>query len=539
MRFLLLLVSVYVALVVFGNMAFAQHDDKVALPVSAWLVGPAGVDGLVQSSGTSGDCIMQNEYDNNIRVTFKAKDGKLTALRLNETAPVNVLNNVRGFVGLGIGKNSYALQSRMIDKQLDATLASVPSMAEKMMAISAFRLKLGVNNVYFSTEGFADGYRRLLNCMGFRQPQKLQVVDTTKQLPQEAFTKSEGNMPAEPVGEVEQYVLDDSEIQIKSVEQGGKDVPLAMALPMIVPSDYVFTMDKGTNPMAKVTWEEGGLWMTTLEKAVQPLGYKVFIRAKEIRIVPPGTDRIVAEAETPAPTTETVETAGNDTPRAPVTNDVTVADAAPQDIIQPQTDSPKTDASNAVNVPVAPNWYAAQGRKLSEVLHEWGQREGVNTHIALDSDPVIPQDITVNGSFEMAVNHLLKSVGYGSVMPSAIIKNKDGRITHVAGYQGRSLVGRADGRYEGAKIERWRALEGTDLKHVLSQWSVKEGVDLIWDLDQRFLIKESVKTTVEYPEAVSLLLAQYSGQKTRPVAQLNRDPDTGKTVLIVRLGESS
>lgn len=548
MRFLFLLVSAYLALVLFGNLAFAQHDDKVALPKAAWLVGPAGVDGIVQASGTSNDCIMQNEYDNHIRVTFKAKDGKLTALRLNETSSVGTLKQVRGFVGLGIGKNSYALQSAMQDGQIDATLATVPNMAEKMVEMSAFRLKLGVHNVYFSTEGFADGYKRLLNCMGQRQPRTLPVVDTSQEPPQPAVVRtSENRMPAEPIEVVEQYILDDTETEIKSVEQGGKAVPLAMALPMIVPADYVFKMDKGTNPMAKVTWEEGGLWMTTLEKAVKPLGYKVFVKAKEIRITPPNVGRDVTEvADTPeAP-------AVPETPRAPESLDTAAATDAPIAVTAAANDEGTADENAQALLPqpepaqtvtakpqqVAPAWSAVKGQRLSDVLTSWGQREGVKTHIALDGDPIIKQDMNINGSFEMAVNHLLKSVGYGSVMPSAIIKNNEGRITHVAGYQGRSMAGMPSNSASNNGVDRWRALEGTDLKQVLRQWSVKQGVDFIWDADQSFLIKESVKTTVEYPEAVSLLLAQFDGQATRPVAQLNKDPDTGKTVLIVRLNQA-
>jgi len=523
MRFLLLWVLASIVLMFSGNLAFAQQQDsKVALPVDEWLVGFAGADGLVQVSDVSGDCIMQNTYDNNIRVTFKAKDGNLAALRLNETSSARMLGNVRSFVGLGIGKNSYALQSRMLEGQIDATLASVPNMAEKMMNVAAFRLKLGVHNVHFSTEGFADGYKQLLVCMGHKQPRKLQVVDSTRKIKQETQGKEEA-MPAEPVGMVEEYILEDSEIQIKSVEQGGKDVPLAMALPMIVPTDYVFTMDKGTNPMAKVTWEEGDLWMVTLEKAVQPLGYKVFVRAKEIRIVPPGEDRLVADAHI---TTLSVGTTEGSTTisRTPDTSEKVVATA------------PREDAGTVAGVsPFTSSWVAAQGRQLSTVLNEWGQRAGVNIHMALDDDPIVRQDINVNGSFEMAVNHLLQSIGYGSVMPSAIIQNKDGRITHVAGYQGRSLISDQENR---APVERWRALQGTDLKQVLHRWSAKAGVDLIWNVDQKFLIRESVKTTVNYSEAVSLLLAQYSGQKTRPVAQLNKDPETGRTVLIVRLGNA-
>lgn len=522
MRFLFLMVSAYVALIIIGNLAFAQAENTVALPEGAWLVGPAGVDGMIQASGSPEDCVMQADFNNGLRVTFKATDGQLVALRLNETRSVGILERVRGFVGLGLGQNSYALQSRMEDGQVDSTLMSVPDMAKKMMTLSMFRLKLGFDNVYFSTEGFGDGYKRLLICMG-QAVKTLPVVDETQQpeAPAATLQNAENTMPADPVEAVEQLVLDNAEMELKAVGQGGRNVPLAMALPMIVPADYTFTMDGGVNPMAEVTWEAGDLWMTTLQKAVMPYDYKVFIMADEIRIAPQGAERQTPQAETMI--AKAVVAAEKQLPA--------VKEAAPPQAAAPSPQQPQQQPQS----PQEPLWTAAKGSRLSDVLKDWAAREGVKAHIGLEADPVLTDDIAISGSFEAAVNHLLKTVGHGSLTPTALVRNAQGRITHVAGYRTGRFAGSPGAALEPDDFDRWRALEGTDLKNVLRRWSIKEGVDFIWDIDQSFLIRQSVKTTADYPEAVALLLSQFEEQAIRPVAQLNKDPQTGKTALIVRL----
>lgn len=462
MRFLLFLAALYMAMIVYGEVAAANDEAPIALQISPWIIG--GLKGVQEVSTTPEQCRMQADYDNGLRLTFKATGKKLTALRVESPSNTVNLSKVRGFVGLGINKNSYALQSKYQPNgnggQIDATLLAVPGVADKLMDAKLLRLKLGVENHYFALQGVDDAYHRLLVCMGIRKTKMLKVVDDSRKTPSVPVVSGYENlpqtMPAEPIHLVDQATL-----------------------------------------------EEG-------------LDQESLAETPDVTISPEAADA-AAEAETG---TEVV--AGNEG-----------AGLAIQDEIGTQETA--EIATMPAKQPALPQWRAFKGETLSQALRKWADIAGVKTHIALDSDPVLTKDIVMNGSFEMAVNTLLKAGGGNNTMPSAIVKNADGRVTHVAGYQGAAMIG---GAVAGKPTERWRALEGTDLRKVLKRWSMKEGVEFIWDAPESFLIRESVKTTTGYEQAVSLLLGQFSGQSVYPLAQLNTDPDTGKKYLIIKTGRA-
>jgi len=85
----------------------------------------------------------------------------------------------------------------------------------------------------------------------------------------------------------------------------------------------------------------------------------------------------------------------------------------------------------------------------------------------------------------------------------------------------------------------WRALQGTDLRKLLKRWSAREGVGFVWDADQSFLVKQTVKSETNYNNAVERLLSQYSVQGVRPVATLNIDPKTNAKTLIITVLSTS
>jgi hypothetical protein len=168
------------------------------------------------------------------------------------------------------------------------------------------------------------------------------------------------------------------------------------------------------------------------------------------------------------------------------------------------------------------------------VLGEWGAKEGVNVAVNLDNNPSVITDFAFDGSFSDAVNKLINdNMEWVGTSPTAILKDGDGVETQLTGYKD-------DGRVKNVRSStavyddyRWRALEGTNLRKVLQQWAVRENVGFIWQADQTFLVRNSVKSTTEFPDAVSSLLAQFKDQSIRPVAQLNTDPKTGEVSLII------
>jgi hypothetical protein len=438
MRIFLFLAIFYTAIVIYGGVLSAQNlpkeiDDPIVLQTSSWQT--RGLEGVQAVSQTPENCVMSADYDNDVRISFKATGRRLTALRIESTGSEQDVGQFLGFVGFGVGKNSYALQSNLVDNRLDASLLTIPNIVKKLQDSTVFRLKLGTQNTYYALQAFDEAYNNLMVCMGIVPQKKLKVVNHEKGMPRAPLSKTTEKleMPSVPVEEVENTDLNISK---------SDDKPLIL-------SDSIIN-----------------------ENAQDSLGEKDLKDEKS-----------------------------------------------------------NVFKGNEVK-PVLPEWRAFKGDSLSSVLRKWSKKQGIKTHIALDLDPVLSKDISSNGSFEMAVNSLLAETGQKS-NTSALVKNAEGRVTHVAGNRSAVLGSQAKRHYHGTTISRLRALQGTDLRNVLRQWSAKNNVELVWNAPQTYMVRQSVKTTFSFEEAVSLLLNQYKGQSMRPVAQLNKDPETGVRTLII------
>ncbi len=74
-------------------------------------------------------------------------------------------------------------------------------------------------------------------------------------------------------------------IDLSPVNGFGSDLPLALALGQIVPSDYAYSFAAGVNPGARISWNGGGKqWGEVLNEALAPLGYGLKIRGKQVVI---------------------------------------------------------------------------------------------------------------------------------------------------------------------------------------------------------------------------------------------------------------
>ena len=83
--------------------------------------------------------------------------------------------------------------------------------------------------------------------------------------------------------------------------------------------------------------------------------------------------------------------------------------------------------------------------------------------------------------------------------------------------------------------QQWRALEGANIRQVLSEWSRLEGAKLVWDNEDAFAVLQSFELRGPFHSAVKNLLDQYQGDEVRPVATLHVDPQSGEKTLVVRV----
>lgn len=434
MRILLVLLGVYLALVIHGQAAMAAAPQNI-LPVPATpviieadahadipsrFVSTWEVEAFVRENGfPTGECVMRASYDNDLEVTFKGKNGQLSAVRLYDLNGAQG-SEVNGFISLGLANNSYGLQSRSVQGQIDASLLTVPAVAEKIMDLGQYRLRVGAQDYKFDVGGFAYAYHDLLKCTGYENVKTLKVVNEAAGRSRRITNKTVmvPSLPTEPVDLIVEQDLIAVDTRVSDVNQAVKlDV---------IDEDLLTHMDA---------------------------------------------------------------------------------------------------------------WSANKGDTLSTVLKDWALKAGVKPEIDLSNEVILEKDIRVFGALDIAVGQLLKEA-YGKSSPLAVLKGQDGALTKISelAIQPTVLAAKPQNLLP---TGNWRVLQGMDLKKILKRWSIREGVDFVWDADQTFLLKKTTKPITDYNSAVAMLLEQYKDQDVKPIGALNVDPNTGKKTLIISVSGAS
>lgn len=184
-------------------------------------------------------------------------------------------------------------------------------------------------------------------------------------------------------------------------------------------------------------------------------------------------------------------------------------------------------------------WTAREGEDMQAVLERWGTQAGVEVEWQASASRPIMQDVTLSGSFENAVQTLLaQNAMMGPLQGQLQDHGQNKTISAGQPMPLSSSVRVAPGRHSsemggGNAAARWMAPAGGSLQVVLEQWSSRNNVDLQWFADQGFAVKQTIAQNGSYEEALGALLSQYEGDKVRPAARLNTDPNTGLRVLVI------
>jgi hypothetical protein len=182
----------------------------------------------------------------------------------------------------------------------------------------------------------------------------------------------------------------------------GSDLPLVMAIRQIVPAKYGFVFDEGVDLSSKVSWQGGKAWDAVLQDALVPVGLSASVRGDVVSI---GRGAAVNDAPVMADFTPDAFSAAKK-PMAvlPVSAVASVADAVP------------------AAVPSAPEntvWAASRNSTLRAILEDWTSRAGVELYWASEYDYPIQTAVKIDGSFENAVQILLKGLSESKPRPMA------------------------------------------------------------------------------------------------------------------------
>ncbi len=191
----------------------------------------------------------------------------------------------------------------------------------------------------------------------------------------------------------------------------------------------------------------------------------------------------------------------------------------------------RTDANKSL-------WVAEKGERLETILKRWTDEEGVKLLVDVGKNPIITNDFSFEGDLNTAVNLLISENPNLQGLNTTVQDDVDVRAVATT-IDNQQIASANANNQKQSPNDNWRALQGTNLRKVLTRWAQKENIDFVWDADQEFYIRKSVKTDKDFNSVVAEILNQFDGQKVRPMATLNTDPATGKTALIISVKEST
>jgi len=501
--------------------AQAAPQEAVLKPLSSWLVGPSQplkIDGKAADAADRG-CSMITEYENGMILGFHARKEGVIGLTVDVRREAYSVGQTYR-TSLSLAGDSYTINAvANTPSTLSLDLRQADKAAQRLTGLLSFRLQIDRIPHFFSTAGYTEGLKRLQDCMGGVLTKPIPVAGTptdkkviAAQEAREAIADEAAMLPAvpdEPPGSGLEATATQPPATLSPVESDGKDTPIGLAPPMLGPQGYRYVLE-GVNPTTQIAWQAGPDWQQVVRDAIAPHDLVMAVSGPIVRIRP----RILDQALQGKPSGANFDTSG--------------------------ATAPADGAAKAV-------WVGAKGQKLSEVLAAWGAIENVNIDYDLKDDPVLDQDIRVEGSFDEALKSLLNQTAGADKPPVAVYQSPtvpedgakpaapDAPAPATADKPAAPDKSAPEKAAPKAKKAVWRGLEGAKLSDVLKEWGRTADVDVLWLMDQSFELKKTIKFEGTFEEAVVKLLAQFEKDDVRPVAQLNRDPDDERSTLIVRV----
>jgi hypothetical protein len=201
----------------------------------------------------------------------------------------------------------------------------------------------------------------------------------------------------------------------------GKDLPLVMAIRQIVPAQYGFVFDQNIDTQAHVSWQGGQPWDIVLQNTLAPLNMQASINGNVVSITKaapammPGVQMASVTAPAATVATQTVQTTTTTT-MAPTPIAMTSAPAMPPETAMPNPNYAPTRMPSA-DLLATGTWTAPRNSSLRGILQDWSERAGVELYWASEYDYPIQSAVSLNGTFEEAVQTLLKGLADSKPRP--------------------------------------------------------------------------------------------------------------------------
>ncbi|MFA7276126.1 MAG: TcpQ domain-containing protein [Pseudobdellovibrionaceae bacterium] len=218
-----------------------------------------------------------------------------------------------------------------------------------------------------------------------------------------------------------------------------------------------------------------------------------------------------------------------------------------------------TGMESAVPQPlvIVESWRGRKGETVHQILTRWSERSGAELMWASPDNPVLKEDFSFVGSYQDAVAKLMRTGGLGQlssqyrpeglspVMMSPASMVEAHTETPAAEPRKLSTIDAALSQVftpaapERKTETRWFGLSGASLSEVLSVWGEDAGIQVIWQAERNFALKDTVTQVGSFEDAVYQALSQYDHDDVRPVGEVYRDPASGQKVLVIRTDAAS
>jgi len=409
MRILLGLLGLFFALGIFSQATMAiEPKNIVPLAVTPPIVEPAtrsnipakiisnwDVEEFTRENGfPTGECIMRADYDNDLEITFKGKNGQLSAVRIRDLSGGKA--SINGFSSLGLGKNSYGLQSRSKPGQIDASLLTVPAPAQKIMDLGEYKLRISKQDYSFDAGEFAYAYYELMKCTGYENAKTLSVVSQPRS--RTTPLKKAVNVPSLPAEPIDLVVEQDIDVQPTAQaapivqEPENKDSSLQLQTWIAFKGGTVSSALKDWASQAGVNANIDLLNDVTLKEDIRVFG-SLDVAVDQLLERTMGTNKPFAMIEDRNGELATI-------------SDVDLGVSA-------QKFSEKSVSTN--------NWRALQGVDLRKLLKRWSAREGIGFVWIADQSFLVKETLKSETNYNNAVEQLLSQFDSQAVRPVATL----------------------------------------------------------------------------------------------------------------------
>lgn len=257
-------------------------------------------------------------------------------------------------------------------------------------------------------------------------------------------------MPMQPQAQPQQAPMVMGAGTYAMAEGFGRDLPLVMALRQIVPPSYGFVFDPRVDLSRRISWQGGMPWDMVLQNTLAPLGLSARIQGTSVSILsnaattnsatamdvpaPIGADALAMQNMQAGPALSSSTTPLLNTPPATlqVTSnlpaqqqtqaplpviDMTNVPHAPANLIPASTGGMMAQTTPADVLAQSSTWTAERASTLRKVLEDWTTRAGVELYWASEYDYPIKSAVAIDGTFETAVQTLLRGLSESRPRP--------------------------------------------------------------------------------------------------------------------------